>query len=270
MTRRDISLLPPSLAPFGVSRETAAELVGIGATVFDQMVVDGRMPQPRVASQKRFVWDVQELLAAGKGFHTWSVEEVRQYEAKHPLGSRARLALDIALYTGLRRQEVAILGRQHVKDGWIRITPGKTKKSSGAVVEIPMLPELAASIAATPTGDLTFLTSAYGEALAVDGRGNRVRGWCDRADLTHCTRHGLRKAGATIAAENGATDEELMAIFGWTTKQQTTTYTRAADRKRLAKGAIHKLRPTDPKVETGNKFPAPKSAVRKSAGKTAK
>ena len=151
MTRRDISLLPPSLAPFGVSRETAAELVGIGATVFDQMVVDGRMPQPRVASQKRFVWDVQELLAAGKGFHTWSVEEVRQYEAKHPLGSRARLALDIALYTGLRRQEVAILGRQHVKDGWIRITPGKTKKSSGAVVEIPMLPELAASIAATPT-----------------------------------------------------------------------------------------------------------------------
>jgi predicted DNA-binding transcriptional regulator AlpA len=65
MTRaRDLSLLPPSLAPFGVSRETAAELVGIGVSVFDQMVGDGRMPQPRVASQKRFVWDVQELLAA--------------------------------------------------------------------------------------------------------------------------------------------------------------------------------------------------------------
>jgi len=61
---QDRSLLPPSLAPFGVSRETAAELVGIGSTVFDQMVSDGRMPQPRVASQKRFVWDVQELLAA--------------------------------------------------------------------------------------------------------------------------------------------------------------------------------------------------------------
>jgi len=209
-------------------------------------------------------------LDAGSGFHTWSVEEVRQYEAKHAVGTRARLALDIALYTGLRRQEVAILGRQHVKDGWIRITPGKTRKSSGAVVEIPMLPELASSIAATPTGDLTFLTSEYGKAFTVNGIGNRVRDWCDRAGLPHCTLHGLRKAGATIAAENGATDEELMAIFGWTTKQQTTTYTRAADRKRLAKGAIHKLVPTDPGDENGNIFPAPVSKKRKGAGKTAK
>jgi integrase len=208
-------------------------------------------------------------LAAGKGFHTWSVEEVMQFEAKHPVGTRARLALDIALYTGLRRQEVAILGRQHVKDGWIKITPGKTRKSSGAVVEIPMLPQLASSIAATPTGDLTYLTSEYGKAFTVDGLGNRVRDWCDRAGLPHCTLHGLRKAGATIAAENGATDEELMAIFGWTTKQQTTTYTRAVDRKRLAKGAIHKLIPTEPAGENGNKSPAPVSPVRKSAGKIA-
>lgn len=26
---------------------------------------------------------------------------------------------------------------------------------------------------------------------------------------------GLRKAGATVAAENGATPHQLMAIFGW-------------------------------------------------------
>ncbi len=61
-----------------------------------------------------------------------------------------------------------------------------------------------------------------------------MRRWCDKAELIHCTMHGLRKAAATIAAENGATDDELMAIFGWTAKQQTTLYTRRASRKRLA------------------------------------
>lgn len=51
------------------------------------------------------------------------------------------------------------------------------------------------------------------------------------------------KKGATIAADNGATDSQLMAIFGWTTKKQTILYTKKADRKRLAQGAIRKLVP---------------------------
>jgi len=39
----------------------------------------------------------------------------------------------------------------------------------------------------------------------------------------------LRKAGATIAAENGATARQLMAIFGWSTLKMPELYTRAAD-----------------------------------------
>lgn len=34
-----------------------------------------------------------------------------------------------------------------------------------------------------------------------------------------------------------------MAIFGWTTKNQTTTYTKKARRKQMAAGAMHKLVP---------------------------
>ncbi|WP_051074078.1 tyrosine-type recombinase/integrase [Rhizobium freirei] len=68
-----------------------------------------------------------------------------------------------------------------------------------------------------------------------------MRDWCNEAKLFHCSTHGLRKAGATIVAENGATDEELMSIFGWTTKGQTTRYTKKARRKKIAAGAIHKL-----------------------------
>jgi integrase len=62
-----------------------------------------------------------------------------------------------------------------------------------------------------------------------------------RQGLPHCSSHGLRKAGATIAAENGATAHQLMAIFGWNTVKQAELYTRNANRKRLAGEAMHFL-----------------------------
>jgi hypothetical protein len=42
---------------------------------------------------------------------------------------------------------------------------------------------------------------------------------------------GLRKAAATVAAENGATAHELMAIFGWLSLKEAERYTRGAERK---------------------------------------
>jgi hypothetical protein len=44
---RCASSLPPSLAPRGLSRVQAAEYIGVGVSKFDQMVRDGRMPQPK-------------------------------------------------------------------------------------------------------------------------------------------------------------------------------------------------------------------------------
>lgn len=103
------------------------------------------------------------------------------------------------------------------------------------------LPQLRATIDASACGELTFLTSEWEKPFTVNSLGNKMRDWCDQAELPHCTLHGLRKAGATIAAENGATDEQLMAIFGWTTKQQTTHYTRKAQHRRMAEHAFHLL-----------------------------
>jgi integrase len=184
-----------------------------------------------------------KLLHSGDGFHTWTIAEVRQYEAKHPVGSKARLMLHLALYTGLRLNNLAILGRQHIRDGVLTIRPEKTRKSSNVVVEIPVLADLQTTIDESEVGNLNFLVTEFGKPFSTKGLGNKMRDWCTAADLPHCSTHGLRKAGATIAAENGATDEELMAIFGWTTKNQTTVYTKKARRKKIAAGAIHKLVP---------------------------
>jgi len=207
-----------------------------------------------------------EHLHSGDGFHTWTIGEVRQFESRHPVGTKARLALHLGLFTGLRLSDLATLGKQHVRDGWLYVRPGKTGKSSGVVVEIPFLPELKATIDATETGDLTFLINELGRPFTVNGLGNKMRQWCDQAQLPQCSMHGLRKAGATIAADNGATDSQLMAIFGWTTKKQTTLYTKKADRKRLAGEAMRKLVPEQKMDEAV----PPKNGLPGSGAKTAK
>lgn len=210
-------------------------------------------------------------LDADQSYHAWTVEEVEQFEKHHPMGSTARLFLHLGLFTGLRISDLAILGKQHIQNGWLVIRPGKTRKSSGVLVEIPLLPVLKQTIDASPTGDLTLLLNAYGRAFTEDGLGNRVRKWCDAAGLPHCSAHGLRKAGATMAAENGATDNELMAIFGWTTKQQTTLYTKHANRRKLAGNAIHKLLPDQVDAEQNRvEFVPPKLGLEKVGQKTPK
>src|SRR5262245_31913725 len=44
--------------------------------------------------------------------------------------------------------------------------------------------------------------------------------------------------GAAIAAENGATADELMAILGWLTLKEAERYTRAAEQKKIAGRAM--------------------------------
>ena len=182
-------------------------------------------------------------LYSGTGHHAWSLDEVRQFELKHPNGTKANLFLNLALFTGLRLQELAIIGRQHVRSGQLVMRPGKTKKSSGVIVDIPIVAVLQQCLDQLPLDQLTFMVTEAGKPFTKNGLGNKMRDWCDAAGLPHCSTHGLRKAGATIAAENGATDSELMAIYGWTTKKQTELYTSTANRRKLAAGAIHKLIP---------------------------
>ncbi|HCX66089.1 MAG TPA: recombinase XerC, partial [Rhodobiaceae bacterium] len=50
-------------------------------------------------------------------------------------------------------------------------------------------------------------------------------------------------AGATIAADNGATEHQLMAIYGWESPKQAALYTRKANRRKLAGDAMHLIAP---------------------------
>jgi integrase len=171
-----------------------------------------------------------------EGFHAWTDEEIARFEERWQIGTRERLALAVLLYTGLRRGDAAMVGRQHVRDGTITFRTAKT----GQQITIPVLPELAAIINATKTGDLAFIATERGGPMTKESFGNWFRGACKAAGVPGSA-HGLRKAGATRAANNGATVAQLEAIYGWTGGRMASLYTRSADRVRLAREAMGKL-----------------------------
>ena len=186
--------------------------------------------------------DLEKVSAPSDGYHSWTIEEVEQYEARHPIGSKARLALALIMYTGVRRSDVVRLGKQHVRNGWFHFKQHKNRNRHPITIEIPILPELQAVVEASPIGDLTYLVTDFGRPFAIAGFGNKMRQWCNEAGLVHCSAHGLRKAGAAIAAENGATEHQLMAIFGWETIKEAERYTKAARRRKMAGDAMGLMR----------------------------
>jgi integrase len=223
----------------------------------DCKLASPQMGNARVKAMRAvFRWAVAEKLAktdpaaavpyfkvATEGHHTWSRAEVLAYQRQHPLGTTARLALALLLYTGVRRSDVVRLGRQHLADGWLMFTATKNAGRRPMTIEIPVLPALQEAIDATKTGNLTFLMTRRGGPYTPQSFADRFKDWCREAGLPpHCTAHGLRKAGATIAAEGGATEHQLMAIFGWCDPKMAAHYTRRAGRKRLAADAMQLIR----------------------------
>jgi integrase len=91
---------------------------------------------------------VRVKLPKSDGFHTWTEDEIAAFEAHHPIGSKARLALALGLYTAQRRGDVVHIGRQHIRDGVLTVRQQKT----GATLAIPVHPDLAAIPPRRPPG----------------------------------------------------------------------------------------------------------------------
>lgn len=205
-----------------------------------------------------FAWAVEASLVAhdptqgirlsrrsGDGFPVWTEEEIAAFEKRWQVGTRERVAFDVLLYTGLRRGDAAALGRQHVRDGVARI---KTQKT-GEHVAIPIAPELEATLAAGPTGDLAFIATVAGAPMKKEAFGNFFRDACRAAGISKSA-HGLRKAAATRAANAGFSEAQLEARFGWRGGRMASLYTKTMDRERLSISA-------QVKVKAGTRTPAP-------------
>jgi integrase len=182
--------------------------------------------------------DVRYPKSKSGGFHTWTLDEIARFEAKYPIGTKARLALALMLFTGQRKSDIVLFGKQHVHGEVLVFTQQKNAGRNPVNLCLPVLPVLRKIIEASPTGPTTFLMTDHGKPFSRAGFGARMRKWCDDAGLPECTSHGLRKVAATLLAENGATDLQLMAICGWRDIRQAQKYTKAARQKLMAAEAM--------------------------------
>ncbi|EYD76776.1 Mobile element protein [Rubellimicrobium mesophilum DSM 19309] len=181
------------------------------------------------------------------GYHTWTDAEILRFLDVHGPGTQARLCLLLALNTGMARQDLCRAGWQDVT-GWggpePRIAYRRGKTGQGA--DLPILPELAEELAQLPRDRMLFLThGARGLPYKPETLGNW---WQDRRREAGVpgSLHGLRKAGATRLANAGAGEREIMAFLAHATPKEGATYTKKADRARLADSGLAKLQDANP------------------------
>lgn len=176
--------------------------------------------------------------ARSQGFHTWSEAEIAQYQARHALGTKARLALELFLWTAKRRSDGVQLGQQHIQDGCFYGIDEKTGKPSW----IPVATQLQEAIDAMPKHDhLCFLVSERGRPFSAKSFGNRMRKWCDEAGLPHCTTHGLRKAVLRRLADAGIGNTGIKAVSLHSDDKEVAIYTAQANQRALAKSVMGAL-----------------------------
>jgi integrase len=169
------------------------------------------------------------------GFYSWTEDDIAAFEAKHPIGGRARLAFALLLYTAQRRADVIRLGRQHLRDGLLHVRQSKT----GKPLAIPLHPELRAVLDATPSDHLTFLLTHGGKPFHADAFTHWFRRRCREAGLpARASVHGLRKAACRRLAEAGCSASVIASISGHATLREVSRYTAAADQVRLAQQGI--------------------------------
>lgn len=180
---------------------------------------------------------VKSLKTRKGGFKTWQEEQIGIYEIAHPIGTKARLLFDLALYTAQRRSDLAVMGPQHIEKGRIRVRQLKT----GKTLLIPIHPRLAQSIAATPLGHLAFITSDRGAPYTKESLGNWFKDQREGLGLEGYSLHGLRKAASRRMAEVGLSNQLIKSITGHVTDAEVSRYTQDAEQERMADLAMQSL-----------------------------
>ncbi len=182
---------------------------------------------------------VEWIRQESEGFHTWTEEEITQFEERWPIGTRARLSFALHLYTGQRRSDVVRMTWRDIANGFLKVKQQKT----GVKLEIPIHPNLQAILDAAPREHISILTTANGAPFAVAGYGNWFREVTRKAGLPErCAAHGLRKAAARRLAEAGCSSPEIGAVTGHRTLKEIERYIAAASQAKLAGAAISKLK----------------------------
>jgi integrase len=201
------------------------------------------------------------------GFTPWNEEHVAKFEAVHPVGSQARLALALYLNLGVRKSDVVRIGPRSIRNGELTdFQPQKTSTTGGKAITVPLLEETKRILAATPiTGTDSFLVTSFGKPYSAAGFGNKMREWCNQAGLPEVSSHGLRKLCLIRLAEAGFSAPAIGSISGHKDLREIQTYIDAADRKKLARATMAAVEATQ---KANSKLPKSPSHLGNAVKKT--
>jgi integrase len=174
------------------------------------------------------------------GHPTWSEQNIAAFRTAYPIGTKPRLAMELLLGTALRCADVVKLGRGHVHDGILTVP---ATKKTGMPLEVEVSAGMAAAInTAAPSEHVTFLINERGRSFGPKKFGEWFSEQCRRAGLEDISAHGLRKAACRRMAEAECTAPEIAAVSTHRSLAEVQRYIDAADRVKLARSPMKKLR----------------------------
>lgn len=189
------------------------------------------------------VKDTKAPKAEGDGYHRWTEDELAAFEAKHPLGTKPRLAFALLLYSAQRSGDVRFMTHKMIAGGRIPLSQSKTSNA----VDVPIVAPLREALDAGPLGNAALLEANHGSEFTEKGFYQLIKKACIKAAIPHCSPHGLRKSAARRCLLSGCTDEEGMAITGHKTVKEYRRYAGELPGDRRADAAMNKVMANLPK-----------------------
>jgi len=162
---------------------------------------------------------------------------MNRFLATHPSGSKARLVFRIVENTGAARSDISKMTWENIKGDRIFYKRGKSKVGGGYIIQN----ELAAELAKLDPNIPYLVNHSGGLPYKPETLGNWFKAQCMKAGLEHCSLHGIRKGQATAIAECGGSECEVMAFLAHASTKEAATYTRKANRNRLADRGLTRL-----------------------------
>ncbi|WP_164882344.1 tyrosine-type recombinase/integrase [Paenirhodobacter populi] len=176
------------------------------------------------------------------GHKTWTRDEVAAFRHRWGYGTKQRLAFELIHRTGAAIVDACKLGPGMVRDGWLHYR--RQKSGSDAVCPMTAVASpawfehddhLDKCLSAHPR-HMSYIVTASGAPRSHKASSQWFAAACRDAGLEGLSAHGLRKHRASVFQENGATEDQRMAILGHETASEARHYSKAADLKKTVTG----------------------------------
>ena len=186
------------------------------------------------------------------GFVPWTENDMALYRATWPLGTEARLMLDILAYTFLRLGDAHRFGPQHLRPVVRKMAVQiATEKSQGnTTVTVPLHPAFAESLQAARAAGVVGNAVFTGKIMRGQVIPMNKKAWAAKfkkfailagVNTPKKSCHGVRKARAEVAAYADCTESQMMAMFGWTDPKMPAHYIAQANREKLGLTGMEKV-----------------------------